>query len=48
MAGGVPILCNDDLGELTGEPVDQRHNQVTFRYCQLAAGGEVVLNVDNQ
>jgi len=55
MAGGkrsvarrMPVLGNDHLLELLGETVDQQDDLVTLGHGQLAAGSEVVLDVDDQ
>ena len=47
MAGGVPVLRHDDVLELLGELVDDRHDLLAALDRQRAAGDEAVLHVDD-
>jgi hypothetical protein len=48
VSGGVPVLRKDDVSEFFGESVDDGNDLVAVRYCQVAAGHEVVLNVNDE
>jgi hypothetical protein len=48
VSGGVPVLRKDDVGEFFRESVDDRNDLVGVRYGQVAAGHEVILNVDDE
>ena len=48
VAGGVPILGQQDVGEFPREFIDEGNNFVTTLDGQRAAGAEVVLKVDDK
>jgi hypothetical protein len=47
MSGRMPILCEDDIGEIFGEPVDDRHHLVAAWHGKGAVRTKVVLHVDH-
>ena len=47
MSGRMPILCEDDIAEIFGKPIDDRHHLVAARYRKGAVRTEVVLHVDH-
>ena len=47
MAARMPILCQHDVAEFCGQPVDDRHHVVTARHGERAAGAKVVLYIDD-
>ena len=47
MSGRMPILCEDDIAEIFGKPVDDRHHLVAAWYGKGAVRTEVVLHVDD-
>ena len=48
MAGRMPILGQRDIGEASGEAVDERHDGVAVADRQRAAGHEIILHVDDE
>ena len=48
MLRGVPVLGEDDVIEFFGEGVDQGDDGVAVGYGEVAAGHEVVLDVDDE
>ena len=47
MSGRMPILCQDDIAEIFGKQVDDRHYLVALRHGKGAVRTEVVLHVDH-
>ena len=45
--GGVPVLGEDDVGEFSGQCIDEWHDGIAIGHRQLATGQEVILHVDN-
>jgi hypothetical protein len=41
------ILGQDEMGKLSGEPVDRRNDCVTVRHRERPAGTEIVLHVND-
>jgi hypothetical protein len=48
MVGGVPVLREDDGGELRHQGVDAGHDFIAAGHGQRAAGAEIVLHVDDE
>ncbi len=48
VAGGVPVLGEEDVGEAAAEAVDERDDLVAVLDGEMAAGAEVVLQVDDE
>ena len=48
MLRGVPVLGEDDVVEFFCEGVDEGDGGVAIGYGQVAAGHEVVLDVDDE
>src|SRR5262245_58049390 len=44
----MPILSQHHVGEFSRQHVDQRYNLMSTRHRQIAAGAEVILNIDHQ
>ncbi len=47
MSRRMPVLGQDDIGELSGEPVDRRDDRVAVRHRERPAGTEIVLHIDD-
>src|SRR5215469_5550452 len=47
MSGRMPILREDDVAEMPGEVIDERHHLIATRHGQGAVGAEIVLYVDD-
>jgi hypothetical protein len=43
----MPVLGQDDMSELRGEPVDHRDDRVAVRHCERPARTEIVLHIDD-
>src|SRR5262245_4597920 len=48
MAARVPVLRRHHMREFSRQCIDRRHDLVAARHRQIAAGAEIVLNVDDQ
>src|SRR5262245_61315452 len=44
----MPILSQHHVGEFSRQHIDQRYNLMSTRHRQIAAGAEVILNIDHQ
>src|SRR6516162_9349648 len=43
----MPVLREDDVAEMRGETIDERHDLIATWHGQCAVGTEVVLDVDH-
>src|SRR5204862_3780305 len=46
--GGMPVLCEDDVLEMCGEPIDEGDKLIAARNGKASARTEIVLNVNDQ